>query len=361
MADSADIILYEDNGQRDDSQIIVYKHPCEDFCTGTQLVVNESQEAIFFMNGRAMDTFPPGKHTLETQNLPLLGCIFKLGKEKTPFHCSVYFINKIGHIALKWGTSEGNIVEYQDPVYHFPLKLAARGELHFCIEDSRRLMNKLVGTSPGLTKGQLSGLIIDLLMMRFKNYMASLMTENNICIFQIDTYLEAISTTLQDVLKDDFSEFGIGLERFLVVGFRKPEDDANYKRFKDLFFRQYADVTEAKLKQQVTQIEQETQNSLNDSSTATTASNGSACSGCGAQLSTTARFCPHCGKPRESITEPPLVSCPNCGRKVHLTAFCENCGAPFYIECPSCHSKIQAESNFCSKCGVRIDKREEKA
>ena len=309
------------------------------------------------MNGRAMDTFPPGRHSLETQNLPLLGGVFKLGKGKTSFHCSVYFINKIGHIALKWGTSEGNIVEYQDPVYHFPLKLAAHGELHFCIEDSRRLMNKLVGTSPGLTKGALSALIKDLLMMRFKNYMATLMTENNICIFQIDTYLEAISSTLQDVLKDDFSEFGIGLERFLVVGFRKPEDDANYKRFKDLFFRQYADVTEAKLKQQVKQIEQETQNLLNDSS----ASNGAVCNECGAKLSPSARFCPHCGTPRETNADLTLVSCPNCGSRVHLTAFCENCGAPFYIECPSCHGKTQAESNFCSKCGVRIDNRGENA
>ena len=360
MADSIDIISFEDNGERDDRQVIVYKHPCEDFCTGTQLIVNESQEAIFFMNGRAMDTFPPGRHTLETQNLPLLGGIFNLGKGRTPFHCSVYFINKIGHIALKWGTSQSNIVEYQDPVYHFPLQLAARGEMHFSIEDSRRLMMKLVGTSPGLTKGELSGLIRDMLMMRFKNYMASLMTENNICIFQIDTYLEAISTTLYDVLKNDFSEFGIGLERFIVVGFQKPEADANYQRFKALFFRQYADVTEARLKQQVQQIEQETQNMRNAASSSV-ASEDSACSECGARLSATAKFCPHCGKPRGNNVEPPFVTCPNCRSKVHLAAFCESCGMPFFIECSHCHGKIQAESNFCPKCGVQLSQREERA
>ena len=81
-----------------------------------------------------------------------------------------------------------------------------------------------------------------MLMMRFKNYMARLMTENNICIFNIDTYLEPISTTLHGVLKDEFTEFGICLERFVVAGFRQPEDDATYREFKDLFSRQYAEV-----------------------------------------------------------------------------------------------------------------------
>ena len=352
MANSIDIISFDDNGARDDQQIIVYKHPCEDFCTGTQLIVNESQEAIFFMNGRAMDTFPPGKHTLETQNLPLLGSIFNLGNGRTPFHCSVYFINKIGHINLKWGTSQSNIVEYQDPVYNFPLRLAARGEMHFCIENSRKLMMKLVGTSPGLTKRDLSEIIRDLLMMRFKNYMATLMTENNICIFQIDSYLEAISTTLFDVLKEEFSEFGIGLERFLVVGFQKPEADSNYQRFRDLFFRQYADVAEAKIKQQVQYIEQEADTVPASSEK----QEKSICGCCGTKISVTAKFCPHCGNPQAIDLDYPLVTCSNCNTKVQLTAFCENCGTPFYIKCPHCQGKIQADSFFCSKCGVQVDK-----
>jgi len=351
MTNTIDIISFEDNGEKDDKQIIVYKHPCEDFCTGTQLIVNESQEAIFFMNGRAMDTFPPGKHTLETQNLPLLGSIFHLGKDRTPFHCSVYFINKIGHIGLKWGTSQSNIVEYQDPVYHFPLRLAAHGEMHFTIEDSRKLMMQIVGTGPCLTKRDLSGIIRDLLMMRFKNYMATLMTENNICIFQIDSYLEAISETLCNVLKEDFYEFGIGLERFLVVGFQKPEDDSNYQRFRDLFFRQYADVTEAKLRQQVRSIEQEPE--LVQSSIAEPEE--SVCVGCGRKISTTAKFCPHCGRPQAINSDPPFITCFNCDSKVRFTAFCENCGVPFFIECPHCHGKIQAQANYCSRCGNRIN------
>ena len=64
----ADIIKYEG-----DNSTFIWKHPCEDFNSMTQLIVHESQEAIFFMNGQALDLFGAGRHTLETQNIPLLG------------------------------------------------------------------------------------------------------------------------------------------------------------------------------------------------------------------------------------------------------------------------------------------------
>jgi hypothetical protein len=54
----------------------IWKHPIEDFNTGAQLIVHESQEAVFFINGEALDLFGPGRHTLETQNMPLVGKFF---------------------------------------------------------------------------------------------------------------------------------------------------------------------------------------------------------------------------------------------------------------------------------------------
>ena len=346
MANYPDIIQFDDDSQPDsEEQIIVYRHPREDFLTGTQLIVHDSQEAVFFMNGRAMDTFPPGRHTLETQNLPLLGKFLNFGKERTPFHCSVYFINKLGHIAQKWGTPESHLVEYQDPVYHFPLRLAAFGEMHFTVEDSRRLLMKLVGTSKQLSRGQLAANIENMLMMRFKNYMARLMTENNICIFNIDTYLEPISTTLHGVLKDEFTEFGICLERFVVAGFRKPEDDATYREFKDLFYRQYAEVAEAKLQREVSEIGQEGRSASPAEGV---------CAACGGKLSPKAKFCPHCGMRHDLQAALPQVTCPVCGRVVPQAAFCEECGTQFQVECPGCRAAIPAGSVFCLKCGIRL-------
>jgi len=107
----AQIIKYEG-----DNNTFVWKHPCEDFNHTTQLIVHESQQALFFMNGQALDLFEAGRHTLETQNIPLIAKFFNLAYgDKTPFHCEVYFINKTEQMAVKWGTDSK--VEYIDPTY----------------------------------------------------------------------------------------------------------------------------------------------------------------------------------------------------------------------------------------------------
>lgn len=95
-----DIIKYEG-----DNSTFVWKHPCEDFNSLTQLIVHESQEAVFFMNGQALDLFGAGRYTLETQNIPKLGKLLnRTTSDNTPFHCEVYFINKTVQMAMKWGT-----------------------------------------------------------------------------------------------------------------------------------------------------------------------------------------------------------------------------------------------------------------
>lgn len=86
-----EVIKYEG-----DNQTFIWKHPSEDFNTGSQLIVHESQEAIFFLNGQALDTFGPGRHELETQNLPLLSNVSKITTGGiSPFHSEIYFINLI--------------------------------------------------------------------------------------------------------------------------------------------------------------------------------------------------------------------------------------------------------------------------
>ena len=84
-----DVIKYEG-----DNSTFIWKHPREDFNKLSQLIVHESQEALFFMNGQALDLFGPGRYTLESQNIPLLNKLVKIptGGE-SPFHCEIYFIN----------------------------------------------------------------------------------------------------------------------------------------------------------------------------------------------------------------------------------------------------------------------------
>ena len=248
----ADIIKYEG-----DNTTFIWKHPCEDFNSGSQLIVHESQEAVFYMNGQALDSFGPGRHLLTTQNMPIASEFFaKATGDQTPFHCEVYFINKTEQMAIKWGTDTK--MEYVEPIYGFPIQLGACGEMNLRLEDGRKLLIQVVGTEGGFSQAQMIQKFRAFLLLRLKPYIVSLIKDNKINIFEIDEYLQSMSHALQEALSEDFQSYGISLEHFFITNIIKPEDDKNYRRFKEIHFRQYADVAEAKLRQQVGVIDQQT-------------------------------------------------------------------------------------------------------
>lgn len=253
MANIADIIKYEG-----DNSTFIWKHPCEDFNTTTQLIVHESQEAIFFLNGQALDLFGPGKHTLETQNIPLLRRIINIptGGE-SPFHCEVYFINKTEQMAIRWGTDSK--VQYVEPTYKFPISIGASGEMALSVNDSRKLLVKLVGTERVLDRQQLTTYFRSILMTKVKTYMAQTMRANAINIFEIDESLETFSADIKERLIPDFLDYGVDLKRFYVTTIVKPDGDPQYEKFKELHFRQYADIAEAKLRQKTDVIHAQTE------------------------------------------------------------------------------------------------------
>ena len=249
----AEVIKYEG-----DNETFVWKSPKEDFNSLTQLIVHESQEAILFKNGQALDLFGPGRYTLQTQNIPKLGKV--LGRtvdEKTPFHCEVYFINKTEQMSIKWGTDSK--VQYIDPQYGFPLQLGASGEMALRVADSRKLLIKLVGTENALGQQKLVSFFRAFLMARVKTYIAQVIKANAINVFEIDEHLTAFSEQLQALLLPDFAEYGIALARFFVTNIVKPDGDRQYEKFKELHFRQYADIAEAKLRQQTDLIHAQTE------------------------------------------------------------------------------------------------------
>lgn len=253
MAQIADIIKYEG-----DNSTFVWKHPCEDFNSLTQLIVHESQEAIFFMNGQALDLFGAGRYTLETQNIPKIGKILnRAAGDKTPFHCEVYFVNKTEQMSIKWGTDSK--VQYIDPQYGFPLTIGASGEMSLRADDSRKLLVKLVGTESCLTQQKLTGFFRAFLMTRVKTYIAQVIKANSINIFELDENLTAFSENIRKLLVPDFADYGISLERFFVTNVVKPDGERQYEKFKELHFRQYADIAEAKLRQQTDIIHAQTE------------------------------------------------------------------------------------------------------
>lgn len=248
----ANVIKYEG-----DNSTFIWKYPKEDFNTLSQLIVHESQEAIFFMNGQALDLFGPGRYTLETQNIPKIGKYLNRSvKGKTPFHAELYFINKTEQMSIKWGTDSQ--VQYIEPTYGFPLSIGASGEMSLRVEDSRKLLLKLVGTENFLGQQQLVNVFRAFLMTRVKTYIAQIIKSKAISIFEIDEHLAEFSESLYQLLIPDFADYGVALERFFVTRVAKPDGDRQYEKFKELHFRQYADIAEAKLQQQTELIHAQT-------------------------------------------------------------------------------------------------------
>lgn len=234
----AEIIKYEG-----DNSTFIWKHPSEDFNSLTQLIVHESQEAIFFMNGQALDLFGPGRYTLETQNIPVLGKILNLATAgESPFHCEVYFINKTVQMAVKWGTDSK--VRFIDPEYGVPLEIGASGEMNLMVSDARKLLVKLVGTTKGIAWGEngegftksLSASFRPLISTAVKSNLSSCIKSNNINILEIDESLGLLSNVLKGSIINGFEEYGLTIPEFYVttVVLPDPEDDPNFKSIRDL-------------------------------------------------------------------------------------------------------------------------------
>ncbi|MDO4437504.1 MAG: SPFH domain-containing protein [Coriobacteriaceae bacterium] len=248
-----DVIKYEG-----DNRTFISKHPAEDFNTSTQLIVHESQCAIFFYNGQALDSFGPGRHVLETQNIPLLTALTsKVATDgDSPFHAEVYFINLVEQMGIPWGTNSK--IQYMDPEFNFPLSVGASGEMALAVSNPRKLLIKLVGTEALLSQDRLIGYFKSFLQTRIKSAIANAIVEQHLNIFQMDACLEPLSEIIKSKLASDFSVYGIELSQFLVTNILKPEGEPVYEKFKELYFRQFADVREAEIAQQTAVINAET-------------------------------------------------------------------------------------------------------
>ena len=236
MAQLAEIIKYEG-----DNSTFIWKHPLEDFNSLTQLIVHESQEAIFFMNGQALDLFGPGRYTLETQNIPMLSKLLNRSTGgNTPFHCEVYFINKTVQMAIRWGTDSK--VRFIEPTMGIPLEIGACGEMNLSVSDSRKLLVKLVGTmkgiawsseSDGFTKS-LQNSFRPLISTAVKANLASSIKKQNIDIVEIDEHLEVLSEELRRSILPGFEEYGLTVPQFYLTTVLLPENDPNFRRMKEL-------------------------------------------------------------------------------------------------------------------------------
>lgn len=239
----ASVIKYEGG-----NDTFVWKHPIEDFNLGSQLIVHESQEALFFRDGKALDLFGAGRYTLATQNIPLLENLYKLPSNTTEvFHSEVYFINLTTQMGIKWGTDSK--VRMFDPASGLHIEIGACGNFSLRVNDSRKLIVKLVGTSSEFKQNEVMGdpysvssvvgKFKSLVMNRVKSNISRIIKENNINVLEIDEYLDVISDKLRIAINEVLGEYGLVMPEFFVTSILTPDDDPNFKRLK----QQFADKT----------------------------------------------------------------------------------------------------------------------
>ena len=235
----ASIIKYEG-----DNDTLVWKHPIEDFNFGSQLIVHESQEAIFFRDGQALDTFGPGRYTLETQQLPLLEKIYKLPTDtEGTFHSEVYYINLSNVMGIKWGTDSK--VRMFDPSSGLHIEIGACGEFNIRVINSRKLLGKLVGTTGGLRQEQILGMgdgkgyFRAMIMTQVKSFLAQTIKECNINILEIDERLIDLSNSLKERLNKFLDDYGLQIPEFFVSNVMTPDDDPNFKKMKAQYAEQF--------------------------------------------------------------------------------------------------------------------------
>lgn len=230
-----DVIKYEG-----DNSTFVWKHPCEDFNTKTQLIVHEGQEALVLVDGKTSEPKGPGRYTLDTKNFPIIrGLVNLVTGGENPFHCEVYYVNKTVQMGMKWGTDSK--VRYIDPNSGIQIELGACGEMKLTVADSPILLTKLVGTMKGIAWGDSVGFTKSLqnsfrplISTIVKSNLISSIKEKGVNILEVDEHLEKLSSDLKTKINIGFTEYGLSVPQFYVTTVVLPEEDPNFKRLREL-------------------------------------------------------------------------------------------------------------------------------
>jgi len=235
------VIKYEGS-----NEVLAHKHEKEDFTIGSQLIVHESQEALFFRDGMIFDQFTAGRHTLVTNNIPKVRDYMKLGTGGiNVFHCEVYFINMTTQMGIRWGTDSK--VRLFDPASGLHVEIGASGNYNMRVTDARKLILKLVGTTDGLIQSDITGegksygtgMFKALIINKVKANLARIIKEENLNILEIDAYLDVLSSKLMVDINETLDEYGLTMPEFYVTSIVTPDDDPNFVRLK----QQFADKT----------------------------------------------------------------------------------------------------------------------
>lgn len=316
---------------------------------GAQLVVRESQAAVFFYNGKAYDAFGPGRHTLTTLNIPIITKILSLPWGMTsPLRAEVYFVNMKVFPNLAWGTRDP--VAFRDSELGL-VRLRAHGMFDIRVVQPVLFVNSLVGTQGIYTIGDIEEYLSRAIVSRFNDFMGEKLDS----LLNLPGQYDKFSEELQKRLAEDFSRFGLALNRIFINSITPPPDVQ--KAIDDKSRLGVFDDLNRLVKLKAAMALEKASESQGEAG---------AGMGMGLGLMVPAMFAeafrqgtpgPGQGGPEHK----PAAICPDCRQSVpDDSRFCPYCGHQIVViqKCPECGKNLPPKAKFCSACGRAVDKKQ---
>ena len=214
-----DVIEAPDQGPND-LVVRVPEFGSGDFRMGSQVIVRESQRAVFYRDGKSLDLFDPGRHTITTMNLPILSSILRLGTSgKDIFTAEVYFVNLREITDMKWGTPQPISLRDSDLGL---VRLRAFGQYTVQIADPKRFVDQIVGTQGIYTTAQIEEYLRGAILSRLTDVLG----ENMTSIFDLPKLFDEISAGMKAKVQDDFLALGLNLKQFMIISISPTEETA---------------------------------------------------------------------------------------------------------------------------------------
>lgn len=203
---------------------LVWKYPEENFNTTSQLIVDETHEALLVLNGNAADLFRGGRHTLTTANIPLLSKLINIPTGgKSAFPCKVYYVNKVHQMDIQWGTQSA--IPLEDPLYEIFMHIMLRGSISVSVKDTRKFLLKLVGFRDSFDAKNLVQRFRGIIVSHVKDAVSKIMINGQLSYFMISANLFEISQVVAERITQVFDEYGVSVEFFNIEAIEAPEKD----------------------------------------------------------------------------------------------------------------------------------------
>ncbi len=346
-----DVIRFDGLKSRD---WLIYKFYSDNLVTGSQLIVQEGQVAIFVKGGTVCDVFSPGTYALETENLPLLNAIVNLPfGGRTPFSAEIYFVNTVTKLDLYWGTSDP--IQLIDPKYYVKLRIRAYGQMGLRLADYTAFFRELIGgmQQADLVKyDKIKEFYRGILVIKVKSIIANTILQEKISALEIASKLDELSEKVKAEICPEFERYGFVITNFYIQSINFPDED----------FAKINKILEDKAAFEIMgDGRYATKRSFDVYEGAATNANGAAGVlaagglGMGAAVNMGQAMRDVVSKPADSVNDHDMKECPSCHKRIAASAkFCPECGYNCAPPVCVCGHKLQPGSKFCSECGRRV-------